>query len=490
MTEAQTTAASPDLEELIALARRFADRKLYDEALELFQLALRLDPKNLGIRLALARLRKLQKLQTRRRRGQGPGRGRPATRSAATRSTPRTSSAWPGSTPRRGRSSAPSSASRSRAPRTPSRRPTTSWRGASTTGSRTTTPPPSICAGRCASIPSTAKAPSCSARSSTSASSSPTRWRRPSTPSCCCPRPTRSGRSGCAAGSAPCATCSAGRASQVVALFREREEALHIAFDRLEWRRERFRGAEALAEIVAAARRVELGGPPLDLGAAAQGRRLEPPDRRAGLQALGGGRRGEPRAGHAGLRQQLARACDLYWLEEGEISIQRPTPYGTFPLALLKPGSLFGEVNFISRGVRSGDAAALKPTRLLRFDGARLAELAENWAEFGVQLYWGLWHALAGKLRATNEQLKSFFAAGEQPENFLRLRRGRGAVRRRRRGRARRQAARSSRSRGCRARSSPRSPPSRASCASTRAARCSRRATRATRCTWCSRAGC
>jgi signal-transduction protein with cAMP-binding, CBS, and nucleotidyltransferase domain len=42
--------------------------------------------------------------------------------------------------------------------------------------------------------------------------------------------------------------------------------------------------------------------------------------------------------------------------------------------------------------------------------------------EIGVQIYWTLWHSLARKLRATNDQLKSFFAAESMPENFLRLR--------------------------------------------------------------------
>ena len=50
---------SPDLDELVTLARRFADRKRYDEAIDLFQLALRLEPQDLGLRLAVARLRKL-----------------------------------------------------------------------------------------------------------------------------------------------------------------------------------------------------------------------------------------------------------------------------------------------------------------------------------------------------------------------------------------------------------------------------------------------
>src|SRR6187401_916266 len=52
---------TPDDKDLAELARRFAERKLYDEAGELFGVALRLDPRNLGLRLSLARVRRLQK---------------------------------------------------------------------------------------------------------------------------------------------------------------------------------------------------------------------------------------------------------------------------------------------------------------------------------------------------------------------------------------------------------------------------------------------
>src|SRR5262245_8722017 len=49
-----------DIEELAELARRFADRGMRDEAAELFKLALQLDPKNLGFKVALGQLRRLQ----------------------------------------------------------------------------------------------------------------------------------------------------------------------------------------------------------------------------------------------------------------------------------------------------------------------------------------------------------------------------------------------------------------------------------------------
>jgi hypothetical protein len=45
-----------------------------------------------------------------------------------------------------------------------------------------------------------------------------------------------------------------------VALFREREEELHTAFDRLQWRRERFRGAEGIADGVVPSATEQAGG--------------------------------------------------------------------------------------------------------------------------------------------------------------------------------------------------------------------------------------
>src|SRR5688572_32097147 len=52
-----------DLEDLTGLARRFVERDQLDEASELYLLALRLDPKNLGVKMGLADVRKLQRQQ-------------------------------------------------------------------------------------------------------------------------------------------------------------------------------------------------------------------------------------------------------------------------------------------------------------------------------------------------------------------------------------------------------------------------------------------
>lgn len=214
--------------------------------------------------------------------------------------------------------------------------------------------------------------------------------------------------------------------AQVVALFRSREEELHTAFDRLQWRRERFRSAEGLADglapspiesqggrlmLAARLRKSELWSHLTDEQVFALSSALAEESVPAGTKIFGFGDQGR----------------DFYLLEEGEISIQRATPYGTFPLALLKPGALFGEIGFISGGSRSADAVALKTVRLLRLDADAVEVKAAAWSDFGVHVYWALWHALAGKLRATNDQLRTFFPADKQPENFLRLRRAREA---------------------------------------------------------------
>ncbi len=214
--------------------------------------------------------------------------------------------------------------------------------------------------------------------------------------------------------------------ADVVALFRDREEELHTAFDRLQWRRERFRSAEGLADGLAPSPAEPVGG---RIAVAARLRRFEVWGHLSDEQvfALASAVHEESLPPGTKLFQYGSEGMDFFLIEEGEISIQRTTGYGTFPLALLKPGALFGEVGFISQGARSADAVALKPTRLLHFDGEAIAKRAAPWPEFGVHVYWGLWHALAAKLRATNEQLRTFFPSDKQPENFLRLRRGREA---------------------------------------------------------------
>ncbi len=214
---------------------------------------------------------------------------------------------------------------------------------------------------------------------------------------------------------------------ELTRLFHERQEHLHTAFDRLEWQRERFMEEEGLLD-----ERVHEAAP---AGAAATAsgqielagrlRRLPIWSRFSDEQIFKLTRvvheelheLGSPIFGHGD------QSRDLYLIEEGRVAIERPTHYGTFGLGEVGPGELIGEVNFITLRERSADALATEPSRLLRLDAAELDRLSEDDPDLAVQLYWSFWRSLAKKLRSTNAQLRGFFSGEESAENVLALRR-------------------------------------------------------------------
>jgi CRP/FNR family cyclic AMP-dependent transcriptional regulator len=211
-------------------------------------------------------------------------------------------------------------------------------------------------------------------------------------------------------------------------VFRDRQEQIHIAFDRLEWHRERFleQGGVSPSSFATTT-------PPPEAPANSSGGQLQLATRLRRLKLwshlsddqifrLTNVVREEIHETGALVFAHRSPGRDLYILEHGEILIQRPTAYGTFTLGKLEPGSLFGEVGYITGLDRSSDASALSASQLFRLDAAALDTLVEAAPELGVKLFWGFWHSLAQKLRATNDQLKSFFSADAMPENFLRLR--------------------------------------------------------------------
>ena len=211
---------------------------------------------------------------------------------------------------------------------------------------------------------------------------------------------------------------------ELSAVFHERQEQLHVSFDRLQWHRERFLeqgGSYNATSTPAAPERRPTGG---QIQLAARLRRLklwshlsdEQIFKLTGVVEEEVHETGSLIIGHRSLGR------DIYVLEHGEVLIQRPTSYGTFPLGRIAAGTLFGESSFITAHERSSDAIALQPSQLFRVQATPLDSLIEASPELGVQLYWSFWHGLAHKLRATNDQLRSFFSSESQPENFLRLR--------------------------------------------------------------------
>lgn len=212
---------------------------------------------------------------------------------------------------------------------------------------------------------------------------------------------------------------------EITRVFRERQGYVHTAFDRLEWRRERFMEEEGvLGEgLPPAAAAAGAGAGQIDL--AARLRRMPLWSSLTDEQVFRLTRAVTEELHEAGsvLFGYRDRGRDLYLLEEGRIAVERPTPYGTFTLGEIAPGGLLGEVNYVSLRERSADAVAAEPARVLRLDAEDLDRLSDDDPDLAVQLYWSLWRSLATKLRATNEQLREFFAGEERAENVLALRR-------------------------------------------------------------------
>lgn len=106
---------------------------------------------------------------------------------------------------------------------------------------------------------------------------------------------------------------------------------------------------------------------------------------------------------------------DAYLIQSGGVRIQRKTPYGLFSLALLQPGTLFGETSFVDHHPRSGDAVTTEETELLALSPAVVQSLVEQDQRFQLALYWTFWKSLSSKLRLTNQNLTHFFSETGRP---------------------------------------------------------------------------
>ncbi len=106
------------------------------------------------------------------------------------------------------------------------------------------------------------------------------------------------------------------------------------------------------------------------------------------------------------------RTFDAYLVDSGEVRIQRDTPYGTYVLAELGAGSMFGETSFIDQSARSGDALVVAEARILPFNSVALATMTERDRRFTLALYWLFWKSLSQKLRLANETLARFDFGG------------------------------------------------------------------------------
>jgi CRP/FNR family transcriptional regulator, cyclic AMP receptor protein len=196
---------------------------------------------------------------------------------------------------------------------------------------------------------------------------------------------------------------------QLVEIFHERQIKLQTDFDRLEMQRERYLQEKA-----------EAGSPASESDDLETGRILLAVRLRQfeiwkrlndeHVFQLTRVAHEESYPADATIFRYGSSGSDIYLLEKGEVVIRRPTHYGRFDLAKLLPGTIFGEVSFISRIVRSGEAIAMGEVRLVRLDASALDALIEERPDVGVKIFMSFWQGLALKLRSANEQLRTFFA--------------------------------------------------------------------------------
>ena len=103
------------------------------------------------------------------------------------------------------------------------------------------------------------------------------------------------------------------------------------------------------------------------------------------------------------------RSMDFYVIRSGRIEIRKDTPFGPQILGSLEPDTIFGEMNFIDRTHRSSDAIAVEPSACYTFSFSALDQLMDEEKELAVGLHWAFWRSLSEKVRDANEQLKLFF---------------------------------------------------------------------------------
>jgi cAMP-binding proteins - catabolite gene activator and regulatory subunit of cAMP-dependent protein kinases len=103
-------------------------------------------------------------------------------------------------------------------------------------------------------------------------------------------------------------------------------------------------------------------------------------------------------------------SMDFYVVKDGEIQIKKETPFGPQILATIGSDNILGEMNFVDRMHRSTDAVALVPSTCYVFSFSALDQMMDEDKDIAVGLHWAFWRSLTEKVRDANEQLKSFFA--------------------------------------------------------------------------------
>ncbi len=101
----------------------------------------------------------------------------------------------------------------------------------------------------------------------------------------------------------------------------------------------------------------------------------------------------------------------LYLIVQGEVRISRDVPgSGEEALAILKSGAVFGEMAVFDRSERSTHAISNGGTKALTISRPDFEMLLDFNREMAYKVLWSVTRVLSGRLRNTNDSLRSFLA--------------------------------------------------------------------------------
>jgi len=101
----------------------------------------------------------------------------------------------------------------------------------------------------------------------------------------------------------------------------------------------------------------------------------------------------------------------LYLIVEGDVRISRDVPgSGEEALAVLKAGSIFGEMAVFDRSERSTDAISNGGTRVLTISRSDFEMVLDLNRELAYKILWSVVRLLSTRLRSTNDSLRSLLA--------------------------------------------------------------------------------
>jgi CRP/FNR family transcriptional regulator, cyclic AMP receptor protein len=101
----------------------------------------------------------------------------------------------------------------------------------------------------------------------------------------------------------------------------------------------------------------------------------------------------------------------LFIIVEGGVRISREIPgAGEEALAVLKRGALFGEMAVFDKSERSTDAISHGGTTALTISRSEFEMLLEFNRDLAYKVLWSVVRMLSGRLRSTNDSLRSFLA--------------------------------------------------------------------------------